>query len=263
MTEISIIRRTIGVILLCIVTVMLFLNNTNSNITTAILVSSIFMFIIWTVISIHYENRDALKIQGNKEKVDINRRRFLYYSAVTFATILTLESLSYVKIQSENMVYNGNFTLGFNGWSLPQPSIFNWEINKSCTYNGLPSLEVQTGEGYTYSLLWSWISSKLIKVNYNHQYKIVTHMAGSNVLQSSIVIQPYDKNGKQLNFQLSQIPSGINGTFGFKEFETTLTIPYGVEYIGIYLLAGLAFNSDNLGKTYFSDLSITETYNLF
>ena len=86
-------------------------------------------------------------------------------------------------------------------------------------------------------------------------------MAGTNVLQSGIVVQPFDKNEKQMNYQLTQIPSGINGTFDFEEFETTIDIPYGVEYIKFYLLAGLAYKTGNPGKTYFSDLSITKVSN--
>ena len=257
MIEIYLLRRVIGLLLVCFLVVLLLFSSIFALFTTTILVS-IFIFTIWAAISNHFETKNKVSELG---EINISRRRFLYYSVITAAGILIAVNLPSIKTQSENMLYNGNFTLGFEGWELPQPNIFNWRINKDYTFKGLPSLEVQTDQVYSYSLLWSWISSNLIKVEFNHSYKITTHMAASNVLQSAIVIQPFDKNGKQMNYQLTQIPSGINGTFDFEEFETTIDIPYGVEYIKFYLLAGLAYKTGNPGKTYFSDLSITKVSN--
>lgn len=216
-------------------------------------------FVIWAAILNHFEDKNKFK---GKVSININRRKFLYYSAVLAAVVLMGVDLPYIKTESENMLYNGDFALGFDGWVLPQPSIFSWRINKDYTYNGLASLEVQTDENQqSRFLLWSWISSKLIKVEYNGKYKIITHMAGNNVLQSSVVIQPYDKNGKEMNYQLIQVPSGINGTFGFREFEALITIPYEVKYLKFFLLAGLAYESGKPGITYFSDLSFTKVSN--
>lgn len=257
MIEIYLIKRIIGLVLLCFLVVLLLFSSISTLFTITILIS-IFIFTIWIAISNHFESKDKLSKKG---EINISRRKFLYYSAITSAAILIAVNLPYIQTQSENILYNGNFTLGFEGWELPQPNIFTWKINKDYTYNGLPSLEVQTDQGYIHSLFWSWISSNLIKVEFDHEYKITTHMAATNVTQSAIVIQPFDKNGKQMNYQLTQIPSGINGTFDFKEFETTMAIPYGVEYIKFYLLAGLAYKTGSPGKTYFSDLSITKVSN--
>ena len=68
----------------------------------------------------------------------------------------------------------------------------------------------------------------------------------------------FDVNGKELDYQLIQVPSGTNGSFGFKQFERVITIPYGVQYVKFYLSAGLADTPGNPGKTYFSDLSISK-----
>lgn len=214
-----------------------------------------FLFVIWIALFNHFEEKSKFKGKGS---IDVNRRKFFYYSTILAAVVLIAADLPYIKTESKNLLYNGDFTLGLVGWDLPEPNIFSWKINKDFTYNGLPSLEVQTDIVYSGYLLWSWISSNLIRVEYDSQYKVITHMAGKNVRQSSIVIQPYDVNGKELDYQLIQVPSGTNGSFGFKQFERVITIPYGVQYVKFYLSAGLADTPGNPGKTYFSDLSISK-----
>jgi len=169
--------------------------------------------------------------------------------------------LPYVDVQSQNLLNNGDFTNGTSGWYLP-PGIFTWRISPDVMYNGYPVLEVETDATDTYELLWSWIRSDLIRVDYGSKYKIITHMRGENALQAGIVVQPYDENRKQLNHQLIQVPSGRNGNFPFDEYETTVIMPYGIHYIGIYLNAGLAMDAGKFGKTYFAELSVTKVSSL-
>ena len=224
---------------------------------------SFLLSIIWSALALRFEKKHPrIELDKDDKVLDLDRRRFLRYSVIGIVTVLALTALPNIEIPSENLLYNGDFNLGTEGWNLPQPNIFNWKINHLKTVAGLPSLEVQTDQTFSYSLLWSWISSTLIKVDYGATYRIVTHIAGDNVLQSSVVIQPYGVNKEQLNYQLAQVPSGINGTFPFTEYEATLTIPYGVQYLGLYLLAGLAYKSGNPGKTYFAGISVKKVSKL-
>lgn len=138
MIEIYLLRRVLGLLLVCFLVVLLLFSSISALFTTALLVL-IFIFTIWAAISNHFEIKEKLGEQG---EINISRRRFLYYSAITAAGILIAVNFPSIKTQSENMLYNGNFTLGFEGWEFPQPSIFNWKINRDYTYKGLPSLEV-------------------------------------------------------------------------------------------------------------------------
>ncbi len=216
------------------------------------------LYISWSALAIRYEKDEFPAETKKKGSVDLNKRKFLYLSAIGIISVFAIATLPEIEVSSSNLLYNGNFKLGTDGWYLPQGTIFSWKVNDNLTVNNYPSLEVQTDQTYIYDVLWSWISSELIKVEYGAKYSIATHMAGVNVLQSHIVIQPYDASGNALDYQLTQVPSGQNGTFDFAEYVATVEIPYGVEYIGIYLNAGLAYNSDNPGKTYFADLSVTK-----
>ena len=224
---------------------------------------SFLLSIIWSALALRFEKKHPrIELDKDDKVLDLDRRRFLRYSAIGIVTVLALTVLPNIEIPSENLLYNGDFNLGTEGWNLPQPNIFTWKVNHLKSLAGLPSLEVQTDQTYSYSLLWSWISSTLVKVDYGATYRIVTHIAGDNVLQSSVIIQPYGVNKEQLNYQLAQVPSGINGTFPFTEYEATLTIPYDVQYLGLYLLAGLANESGNPGKTYFAGLSVKKVSKL-
>jgi hypothetical protein len=220
------------------------------------------LYIIWSALALKFENRETGIVSANDSSVDVNKRKFLLYSAIAIISIFAVTIVPDIEIYSGNLLYNGNFKLGTEGWDLPEPNIFSWSIDDQNTFDGLPSLEVQTNNTFSYELLWSWISSRLINVESGSKYEIITHMAGKNVLQSSVVIQPYDADRKPLNYQLAQVPYGQNGTFPFTEYKDIVIIPYGVEYIGLYLLGGLAYNSGSPGKTYFAKLSVKKVSQL-
>jgi len=259
--QFDIIRVASGVLLIYFM-VLFFLFKFNDLLFSQILLVLFILYIIWSSLALRFEKRGVGTLAERDRAFDVSRRKFLYYSAIAVISVFAVTSIPDIKIYSGNLLYNGDFRLGTEGWDLPEPNIFTWSIDDQITLDGLPSLEVQTSDTLTYELLWSWISSRLIKVEYGSKYKIVTHMAGNNVLQSSVVVQPYDAGRKQLNYQLAQVPSGQNGTFTFKEFEQIIQIPYGVEYIGLYLNAGLTYKSGKPGKTYFAKLSIEKVSNL-
>lgn len=255
--------RIVSFLLLMMLLILYLILKLDYPILLQVILVSFLLSIIWSALALKYEKKHSkTELEKDSKVVDLDRRKFLFYSAIGIITVIALTTLPNIEVPSENLLYNGDFNLGTEGWNLPQPNIFNWKINHLTTLKGLPSLEVQTDQTYSYSLLWSWISSTLIKVDYGAIYRIVTHIAGDNVLQSSVVIQPYGANKEQLNYQLAQVPSGINGTFPFTEYEATLTIPYDVQYLGLYLLAGLANESGKPGKTYFAGISVKKVSKL-
>ncbi len=239
----------------------LFLMDFNNVADSALLTALLFLFVIWSSIFARMDERAKIVSISPVDPVDLGRRKFLVFSAVAFAIIIAGTTLPFVDVQSENLLNNGDFTNGTSGWYLP-PGGFKWRISPDLKYNNLPVLEVETENTYSYELFWSWVSSTLISVDYGSKYKIITHMRGENVLASSVVVQPYDENKKQLNYQLTQVPGGHNGNFPFSEYETTIIIPYGVHYIELYLNGGLALYAGNPGKTYFAELSVTKVSSL-
>lgn len=243
-------------VLLIYFMVLFFLFKFNDLLLSQILLVLFVLYIFWSSLALRFEKREAGTLAETDNTVDVSKRKFLYYSAIAVISVFAVTTIPGIEIYLGNLLYNGDFRLGTEGWNLPEPNIFTWSIDDQMTSDGAPSLEVQTSDTFAYELLWSCISSRLIKVEYGSKYRIITHIAGNNVLQSSVVVQPYDADRKQLNYQLVQVPSGLNGTFTFKEFEQIIQIPYGVEYIGLYLLAGLAYSSGKPGKTYFAKLSV-------
>ena len=233
-------------------------NNVTNSIAIMLL---LLLFVIWILISNRFEKNVKSAAISSERPIDLGKRKFLFFSAIVFATLLIGTSLPQFDILSPNLLYNGDFIHGTDGWHLP-PGVFTWRISPDIRYNNLPVLEVQTDMPYTNQLLWSWIISDLIRVDYNSRYRIKTHVMGSNVIQASVVVQPYDENKKDANYQLVQVPSGQNGDFPFTEYGATVDIPYGVHYIGLYLNAGLAKGSGRPGKTYFAGLSVTKISNL-
>jgi len=259
--QFDLIRIASGLLLVCFL-VLFSIFETNDISLSQIIIVLFILFFIWSALALKFEKRETEIVSANEGNLDVNKRKFLFYSSIAIISIIAVTALPDIEIYSGNLLYNGDFKLGTDGWDLPEPNIFSWSIDDQNTFDGLPSLDVQTSNTFSYELLWSWISSRLIKVESGSKYQIVTHMAGENVRQSSVVIQPYDFDRKQLNYQLSQVPSGQNGTFPFREYENIIIIPYGVEYIGLYLLAGLAYNSGSPGKTYFAKLSVKKVSKL-
>lgn len=249
------IRVVLGLLLISFL-ILFYIFELNNLFLSQVLIVLFILYLVWSVLAMRFEKKEAGVVPSEDSNVDLSRRKFLFYSAIAVISVFAVTTLPSIEISSGNLLYNGDFKSGTEGWDLPEPNIFSWSIDDQNTFDGLPSLAVQTDNIFSYGLLWSWISSRLIKVEYGAKYKIVTHMAGKNVLASSVVIQPYDANRREMDYQLAQVPSGLNGTFQFKEYEDSITIPYGVEYIGLYLLAGLAHNSGSPGETYFADLSV-------
>lgn len=242
--------------------VLFFIFKFNDLFLSQIILFLFLLYILWSAMALRFEKGERNVKLSNDSSIDLDRRKFLLYSAIAIISIFSVTTIPYIPIYSANLLYNGNFKLSTEGWTLPQPNIFNWKIDDQKTFRGLPSLAVETTQIFSFELLWSWIYSRLIKVEYGSKYRIVTHMAGDNVLQSSVVVQPYDANRKELNYQLVQVPVGQNGTFPFTEFNDIVIIPYGVQYIGLFLCGGLAYDSGKPGITYFADLSVEKVSDL-
>ena len=231
------------------------------NITISLEITLIF-FLFLILVADKISKNNGPTSDEREPSLNEGRRKFLYYMISGYLSLLTIANLAYMQVKSSNLVYNGNFEEGFEGWDLTNSNVFSWKILYPKDTGESPILEVQTNLAYKGILLWSWIASNQIKVNYGKRYTITTHMSTENVLQSSIVIQPYDAYGRQLSYQLAQIPSGINGTSPMKRYEGEIEIPPEVSYIVIFLNAGLSNQFGKIGKTYFADIEVRELHPL-
>lgn len=110
----------------------------------------------------------------------------------------------------------------------------------------------------TTQLQWSWIRTKWIPVTPGDVLFIKTYMGGINVKQSHIAIEGMSKNGRIR--QLIQVPSGQDGTFKLKEFNTTMIVPENITAIRFVLNAGWVLDpSMGTARTIFKGV---EVYNI-
>lgn len=121
-------------------------------------------------------------------------------------------------------------------------------------YNGKYSLKVSTLSENKDE--WSWIRSKAIKVEQNKTYFIKTHLKYINANQSHIVLEGYDSK-KFGWYQIMQIPSGLQGSSGWREYYAFWTSSNNVSDIRFALNAGWIFDKkEGNATTWFDDIEI-------
>lgn len=162
--------------------------------------------------------------------------------------------LSYKNIISFNLLKNPSFEEISGGlpkyWRLGNA---NFTISFDVGYSGMHSLKVSTNMRKEKS--WSWIVSEPISVVPGRKYLIITHMKAYNVRGSHIAIIGYYPNG--YHPEIAQVPSGVSGTFDWREYSYILEIPRNITKIRIALNAGWVLDpSKGPAITWFDDIKV-------
>jgi|GEM_PF-1628542 hypothetical protein len=134
-----------------------------------------------------------------------------------------------------------------SAWSAPKRG-YTISIDSE-SYDGKRSLKVTTTRT---SKDWSWISREMDVIP-GAKYRIVTHVKAENVKGLHIAIDAFD--GSKW-FRLTNVPSGTDGTFDWREFSATVNIPNNVRKIKIHLNHGWSLDGSNPATAWFDGIEI-------
>ena len=122
-----------------------------------------------------------------------------------------------------------------------------------CIFNsGNSSIQISTNS--TSDNTWSWIYGKEISVRPEEQYQLVTHMKLNKfATQSHIVVEGYNVTSKTWD-EITQCPSGTNGSLEWKEYRCDIIVPVGTNRIRPILNAGWSSQHNEQAITLFEAL---------
>lgn len=160
-------------------------------------------------------------------------------------------------IAHDSMTFS-SFEEGYGGWQIDtqqDSDAFDLIIDSDDHFAGNYSLKVISNAERE---RWSWIRSDWIDVAEGERYTLVTHMKGSNVNASHIVLEAFDQYNNR-SFQLGQVPSDGYGTFDWRTTTGSFVIPQNVTKIRIDLNAGWPENSSQEAITWFDDIVLYQS----
>lgn len=165
------------------------------------------------------------------------------------------ESRRYMQL-ARNPSFEEVVDSGITGWSAPGNG-YGWQLDPSSKINGLYSLKVTTNSA---NEQWSWILSEEISVVPGGIYEIKTNMRWDNVVASHIAID-YVSKVDGLTRRLMSLPSAVDGSSDWQQFETRIMMPEDATALRIALNAGWVkdFKNGN-ASTWFDDIEVKHVF---
>jgi aldose sugar dehydrogenase len=157
----------------------------------------------------------------------------------------------FTRVDNNSRMIRFNFPTFGNESLISCNSIFKCTSSFSTGWKDDRSFKISTNNTNN---TWSSIYGKEIDVKSNKSYELVTHMKLNEwATQSHVVLEGFNETSK-LWYQITQCPSGFNGSLEWHEFTCIITIPENTTKIRPELNAGWSSQPGKEATTWFDSV---------
>jgi hypothetical protein len=213
----------------------------------------------WKQITIENSNSYVIAVKGNgifnlslnERELEFNRQNLSYTYFGPFNLTKGNYNISFTSIGKSTFA-EFLFENDLNKWG-KETNFFSKELSED-SYEGKYCLKVTTNSEKAPS--WSWIKSEPVNITPGNIYRIITHIKYSNVKQTHVPIEGFNETTGKWQ-QLTQLPTGQDGSSNWKEFDSFLKLSSNISRIRIILNAGWVLdNNSGNATTWFDDIRI-------